>query len=86
MYSLNEEGMLVHAKIFQVPPPTIMGELPKPGVIEIGAIGQLKNTAQLPFAFHHVALMPDGHQGYGMPIGGILATDNVIVPHAVGVN
>jgi tRNA-splicing ligase RtcB len=32
------------------------------------------------------ALMPDAHQGYGLPIGGVLATDNAIIPYAVGVD
>ena len=45
---------------------------------------QLKNVANLPFSFHHVAEMPDGHLGYGMPIGGVLATDGVVIPNAVG--
>jgi len=54
--------------------------------IEDGAMGQAKNLANLPFAFHHIALMPDCHQGYGMPIGGVLATENIIVPNAVGVD
>jgi tRNA-splicing ligase RtcB len=53
---------------------------------EEGALAQLENLSNLPFAFHHVALMPDGHEGYGMPIGGILATEGVIVPNAVGVD
>lgn len=44
------------------------------------------NLASLPFAFHHIALMPDAHGGKGMPIGGVLATKNVIVPNAVGVD
>lgn len=32
------------------------------------------------------ALMPDAHAGYGLPIGGVLATDNVVIPYAVGVD
>ena len=51
-----------------------------------GSLDQAKNLANLPFAFKHICLMPDAHQGYGMPIGGILATENVIVPNAVGVD
>lgn len=47
---------------------------------------QIDNLARLPFAAHHVALMPDAHAGYGMPIGGVLFTDNVIVPYAIGVD
>ena len=54
--------------------------------IEDGALEQAKNIANLPFAFKHIALMPDCHQGYGMPIGGVLATENVIIPGAVGVD
>lgn len=54
--------------------------------IEEGAIEQAKNMANLPFTFRHVAIMPDSHQGYGMPIGGVLATNGVIVPNAVGVD
>ena len=53
---------------------------------EEGAIKQALNLANLPFAFRHVCLMPDTHQGYGMPIGGVLAAQNVIVPNAVGVD
>ena len=51
-----------------------------------GAIEQARNMANLPFAFKHIALMPDTHQGYGMPIGGVLAVENVIIPNAVGVD
>jgi len=54
--------------------------------IEDGAMEQVKNLANLPFAFHHIAIMPDCHLGVGMPIGGVLATENVIVPSAVGVD
>lgn len=54
--------------------------------IEDGALQQAKNLANLPFAFKHIALMPDTHVGYGMPIGGVLATKGVILPNAVGVD
>lgn len=54
--------------------------------VEDGAMEQVKNLANLPFAFKHVAIMPDSHQGYGMPIGGVLATKDVIIPNAVGVD
>ncbi len=54
--------------------------------MEEGALAQAKNLANLPFAFKHVAIMPDSHRGYGMPIGGVLATRKVIVPNAVGVD
>jgi len=54
--------------------------------IEEGALEQAINIANLPFAFKHIAIMPDCHQGYGMPIGGVMATKDVIVPNAVGVD
>lgn len=54
--------------------------------IEDGALEQAKNLANLPFAFKHIVIMPDSHQGYGMPIGGVLATKGVIIPNAVGVD
>ena len=54
--------------------------------IETGAYGQAVNLSKLPFAFKHIAIMPDSHQGYGMPIGGVLATQKVVIPNAVGVD
>lgn len=54
--------------------------------IEEGALLQAKNLANLPFVFKHIALMPDSHQGYGVPIGGVLATKGAIIPNAVGVD
>lgn len=54
--------------------------------LEEGALQQAKDLANLPIAFRHIAIMPDSHQGYGMPIGGILATKDAIVPNAVGVD
>lgn len=53
---------------------------------EQGCIDQAKNLANLPFLFKHVALMPDTHQGYGMPIGGVIAAQGCIIPNAVGVD
>ncbi len=54
--------------------------------IEEGALQQAKNLANFPFAYQHIAIMPDAHFGYGMPIGGVLATEDVIIPNAVGVD
>lgn len=54
--------------------------------LEEGALEQARNLANLPFAFAHIAIMPDAHLGYGMPIGAILATRGAIVPNAVGVD
>ena len=85
---------LVSAK---APPPEGLGEaiaLNEIGVeynvfgakhIEEGALLQMQIAAKLPVAVAG-ALMPDAHQGYGLPIGGVLATDNAIIPYAVGVD
>lgn len=54
--------------------------------VEEGALQQARNLANLPFAFKHIAIMPDTHQGFGMPIGAVLATKGVIIPNAVGVD
>ena len=54
--------------------------------IEDGALNQAKNLANLPFAYKWISIMPDSHLGYGMPIGGVLATQEVIIPNAVGVD
>jgi tRNA-splicing ligase RtcB len=53
--------------------------------IEEGALLQMQTAAKLPVSVAG-ALMPDAHQGYGLPIGGVLATDNAIIPYAVGVD
>jgi len=54
--------------------------------IEEGAMEQIKNVSNLPFGFHHVALMPDNHRGYGCPIGTVFASNNVIIPNLIGVD
>lgn len=53
--------------------------------IEEGAIRQMDIAMQLPVAVAG-ALMPDAHQGYGLPIGGVLATENAVIPYGVGVD
>ena len=53
--------------------------------LEEGALMQMRNATRLPVAVRG-ALMPDAHQGYGLPIGGVLATDNCVIPYAVGVD
>jgi tRNA-splicing ligase RtcB (3'-phosphate/5'-hydroxy nucleic acid ligase) len=49
------------------------------------AMKQMSNACALPIAVAG-ALMPDAHVGYGLPIGGVLATDNAVIPYAVGVD
>jgi len=85
---------------FAVIPPEITGGVPvkvwatetdpstgKPYVaIDASAIQQASMAARLPFAFRHVALMPDAHSGYGLPVGGVFAAKDVILPYFVGVD
>ncbi len=53
--------------------------------IEAGAINQMEIAMKLPVT-KSGALMPDAHQGYGLPIGGVLATENAVIPYGVGVD
>lgn len=53
--------------------------------IEAGARAQMETAIRLPVAVAG-ALMPDAHQGYGLPIGGVLATHNAVIPYGVGVD
>lgn len=54
--------------------------------VESDAYTQLKNVASMPFAFNHVAVMPDVHIGKGATIGSVIATKGAIIPAAVGVD
>ena len=60
--------------------------LPQEDLIEEGALEQALNMANLPFVHKHISLMPDTHQGYGVPIGGVMGLENTIIPHAIGVD
>ena len=53
--------------------------------LESEAVNQMQNACLLPVSVAG-ALMPDAHVGYGLPIGGVLATENVVIPYAVGVD
>ena len=53
--------------------------------LEPESVRQLENACALPVAVRG-ALMPDAHVGYGLPIGGVLATRNAVIPYAVGVD
>src|SRR5690606_12252488 len=48
--------------------------------IETGARIQMDMAMKLPVTVAG-ALMPDAHQGYGLPIGGVLATDHAVIPY-----
>jgi tRNA-splicing ligase RtcB len=60
--------------------------LSKESDIEENCLEQAYNLSQLPFIHKWVSLMPDTHTGMGMPIGGVIATEGVIIPNAVGVD
>eukprot|EP01136_Pigoraptor_vietnamica_P025891 Opistho-1_new@80307 len=68
--------LIENAKAYQV-----FGE----NYIEDGAKDQMNIAMKLPITIAG-ALMPDAHQGYGLPIGGVLATQNAIIPYGVGVD
>jgi tRNA-splicing ligase RtcB len=53
--------------------------------IDHASLEQMDGAMRLPVALAG-ALMPDAHKGYGLPIGGVLATENVVIPYAVGVD
>jgi tRNA-splicing ligase RtcB (3'-phosphate/5'-hydroxy nucleic acid ligase) len=53
--------------------------------IEESALHQMRTAAKLPISVAG-ALMPDAHHGYGLPIGGVLATKNAVIPYGVGVD
>lgn len=53
--------------------------------LDADAVRQMDNACRLPVAAMG-ALMPDAHVGYGLPIGGVLATHDAVIPYAVGVD
>ena len=55
-------------------------------LVEDSAMKQIENLTTLPFLYHHLAIMPDVHTGMGMPIGGVLACVDAVIPNAVGVD
>ena len=54
-------------------------------IIDTSAIEQMETVMRLPIAVAG-ALMPDAHTGYGLPIGGVLAADNAVIPYGVGLD
>ena len=54
--------------------------------LEPGCLEQAYNLSNLPFLHGWVALMPDTHQGMGMPIGGVIGAADAVIPNAVGVD
>jgi len=85
-------GLLAKALIDEANSRKTFEERPEPAPYQIwgeglepGAVDQLKNAVRLPISVAG-ALMPDAHQGYGLPIGGVLATADAVIPYAVGVD
>lgn len=88
MIELRKEGKFIKQPRSVHELKTELADFPVYGVenIEAGALAQMRTAMQLPIAVGG-ALMPDAHQGYGLPIGGVLATTaNTIIPYAVGVD
>ena len=56
-----------------------------PELIEAGTTAQMEGAMRLPVSVGG-ALMPDAHLGYGLPVGGVLATEGAVIPWAVGVD
>ena len=85
----SETSTTAEAKAKALPIVTKPGRVPIKswaGELDPRTLEQATNVSNLPFAIDHVALMPDGHAGYGMPIGGVLFADKAIVPYAIGVD
>lgn len=76
MFVLYKEDMKFPVKIW----------LEDESKLEEKCLEQAYHLSQLPFLHKWVCLMPDTHAGKGMPIGGVIATKNVIIPNAVGVD
>jgi tRNA-splicing ligase RtcB len=86
---MKDSAKRIHSRINIIPPDVDHQRLPIKSwcpILDEKTFSQAKNLSNLPFAFKHIALMPDTHMGYGMPIGGVLATKGYVVPNAVGVD
>lgn len=81
----------VVVKLYPPKSPQTLRETPVPvtvygnSIIETGAFTQIYQAAKLPVSVK-ASLMPDAHQGYGLPIGGVLATKDAVIPYGVGVD
>jgi len=76
MFVITNEKIRVPVKVW----------LPDETHTDEGCLEQAYHLANLPFLYKWVSLMPDTHVGMGMPIGGVIATDGVVIPNAVGVD
>ena len=76
MFVLHDENMRFPIKVW----------LENEGQLEESSLQQARHLAALPFLHKWVCLMPDTHAGKGMPIGGVIAAKDVVIPNAVGVD
>ena len=76
MFVIENEAAKVPVKVW----------LPDESYADDICLEQANNLANLPFLHKWVSLMPDTHAGMGMPIGGVIAAEGVIIPNAVGVD
>ena len=74
---------IIESRTFVMPPPIDYATWGSE--IDDAAHGQMKQACGVPLAVA-AALMPDAHVGYGLPIGGVLALENAVIPYAVGVD
>ena len=89
MSTETDASAVASTAITALPRVTKPGRVPiKSWVVDIDglALEQATNLSNLPFALKYVALMPDAHAGYGMPIGGVLFAERAVVPYAIGVD
>lgn len=87
LYEFQTDKMLVPAKVWlpeEVLDAIVQGELDTDQ--KQTTLDQIENMASLPIAHHHVAVTPDCHLGYGVPVGGVVATKDFIIPGAVGLD
>lgn len=76
MFVLHDESMRFPIKVW----------LESEDRLEESCLEQARHLARLPFIHKWVCLMPDTHAGKGMPIGGVIAAKDVVIPNAVGVD
>ena len=76
MFVINNENTRFPVKVW----------LEQEAQLEESCLEQAYHLSQLPFLHKWVCLMPDAHTGKGMPIGGVIAAKDVVIPNAVGVD
>lgn len=83
LFAMKDNGAVKEKFVLRASPKTF--ECYGQNLIDETAIQQMQKVMRLPVA-EFGALMPDAHAGYGLPIGGVIATKNTVIPYAVGVD